>query len=171
MNELLNLDKVENKTTELAQQILNEDDQNKIKDLTALFNVNQAKKNVLRVLKLNELLDKISDQMLTRFDKRADEFSNTDLVNYMNTVQAAIEKANKSLDLVNETPLININQTNVELSLGGESLTRESRAKINEVVQQLLSKAKNVGVIDDEDIINTTSTEILNEEENDSNGN
>ena len=80
-------------------------------------------------------------------------------------------KANKSLDLVNETPLININQTSVELNLNGESLTRESRAKINEVVQQLLSKAKNVGVIDDEDIVNTTSTEIINEEENDSNGN
>lgn len=171
MNELLNIDKVENKTTELAQQILDSDDQSQIKDLTALFNMNQAKKNVLRVLKLNELLDKISDQMLVRFDKRADEFSNADLVNYMNTVQSAIEKANKSLDLVNETPLININQTSVELNLNGESLTRESRAKINEVVQQLLSKAKNVGVIDDEDIVNTTSTEIINEEENDSNGN
>ena len=38
--------------------------------------------------------------MLARIDKRAGEFSNADLLNYMNTIQVAIEKASKSLDLV-----------------------------------------------------------------------
>ena len=55
------LTQVEQTSDTLAQDILNTDDPKKVKDLTALFNMNQSKKNVLRVLKLSELLDKISD--------------------------------------------------------------------------------------------------------------
>ena len=53
--------RVEETSDNLAQDILNTDDPKKVKDLTTLFNMNQSKKNVLRVLKLSELLDKISD--------------------------------------------------------------------------------------------------------------
>lgn len=167
MNELLNLENVENNTKDIAQQILDTDDQDKVKDLTQLFNLNQAKKNVLRVLKLNELLDKISDQMMLRFEHRADEFSNVDLLNYMNTVQTAIEKANKSLSLVSDMPLISVNNTTVNVEVGGNVLTRESRNRITEVVQLLLNKAKDAGVITDEDIIDTTSNEIKETDTND----
>ena len=87
-----------------------ENDIDKVKDLTHLFNLNQAKKNVLRVLKLNSLLDKVSDQMIERFTKQPGAFSNSDLLNYMQVTQSAIDRANKALNLVDETPAIQINQ-------------------------------------------------------------
>lgn len=52
-----------------------------------------AKKNALRVLKLNDLLDQVSDKMMERFEKRPEEFSHRDLIDYMNTVSTTIERA------------------------------------------------------------------------------
>lgn len=47
--------------------------------------------------------------MIERFDKRPGEFSNSDLLSYLQVTQAAIDKATKSLNLVEETPLIQVN--------------------------------------------------------------
>lgn len=71
---------------------MKETDVQKVKDLTHLFNLNMAKKNTLRVLKLNELLDKVSECMDDRFKHRSDEFSNKDLIDYMNTISSVLDK-------------------------------------------------------------------------------
>lgn len=153
-----NLIKVDNDTKDLVDKIVNEDDLDKLKDFTQLFNLNQAKKNALRIIKFNNLLDNISDQMLERFQKRAGEFSNKDLLDYMNVVQNAIDRANKSLNLIDETPAISINN-NVNISVE-DTFDRESRAKITEAVQAILSKINE----NNENILDVDFEEIDNEE-------
>lgn len=172
--DLVNLIPLDKETGQLAQQIIDEKDVKKTQDLVKIFNLNQAKKNVLRVLKLNSLLDKVSDQMIERFEKKPGEFSNSDLLNYLQVTQNAIDRANKSLNLVDETPSISLTQVNVNIE---ETLDRDSRAKITEAINKILQKSKEMEIIKDEDIIevetddkseetvNNTNTNILNEEE------
>ena len=76
----LNLEPLDTQTREIAQKILDEQDVDKVKDLTALFNLNTQKRNVIRVMKMNSLLDGVTDQILERFEKRADNFSNEELL-------------------------------------------------------------------------------------------
>ena len=56
--DLEGLIKLDSDADEIANKIMQETDDSSIKNLTHLFNLNQAKKNALRILKLNSLLDK-----------------------------------------------------------------------------------------------------------------
>lgn len=138
--DIINTIPLDSSTSKLAQNIIDEQDIGKVKDLTHLFNLNQAKKNVLRVLKLNQLLDKVSDQMIERFDQRPGEFSNNDLLNYMQVAQSAIDRANKSLNQVDETPAIQINQQNIYNGEQKPLFDRESRERIADAVNAILKK-------------------------------
>ena len=131
---------IDNQSKQLAQYILDESDVEKVKELTQLFNLNQAKKNVLRVMKLNGLLDTVSDKIIDRFDKFPDNFSNDDLIKYLQVTQTAIEKANKNLSLVDDTPVIQVNhnnQLNVNIS---ETLDRDSRERVLAFVKAALQQ-------------------------------
>lgn len=131
---------LDDQTLTIAKDILAENDLKKVKDLTHLFNLNMSKKNAIRVMTMNGLLDKITDQMVTRFEKHPDNFSNADLLNYLQVTQNAMEKASKSLNLVDETPAIQINhnnQVNVNILDG---LDRESRERIAAALKAVLSK-------------------------------
>lgn len=180
--DLIPLDKA---TEKVAGEIIREEDINKVQDLTHLFNLNQAKKNVIRVMKLNKLLDQVSDQMIERFEKRPGEFSNNDLLNYMNVVQASIDRANKQLNLVDEAPQISLTQVNVNVE--DSSLGLESRMKITEAVNKLLQMSKklnidvtdnkedtveiiqepieNTDMVEDKTVLNNNNTNILKDEE------
>ena len=85
MNEekTVDLTVIDEQAVDLAQKVINETDIEKTKDLVSLFNLNAAKKNVIRILKLNGLLDSVSDTMIERFEKYPNEFSNEDLLKYM----------------------------------------------------------------------------------------
>lgn len=138
----LNLQPLDTNTREIAQKILDEQDVDKVKDLTNLFNLNAQKRNVMRVIKMNELLDKVTDQVIDRFEKRPDNFSNEDLIKYMQVTENAIDRANKQLNLVDETPPIQFMQNNqVNINVGAD-LDRESREKVLERVQAILSGTK-----------------------------
>ena len=89
-----NLDLIKVDTTKLNEeslalinQIIEENNIEKAKDLTYLFNINQNKKTMVRVNKLNELLDVITDQAVDRFTKKPDEISNKELLDSLKTVQ------------------------------------------------------------------------------------
>lgn len=179
--DLVDIIPLEKDSADLAQQIIAEKDISKLKDLTYLFNLNQTKKNVLRVLKLNQLLDKVSDQMLDRFSKREHDFSNSDLLNYMTITQNAIDRANKSLNLVDEAPAIQIN-TQVNINQVEDTLDRESRNKIAEAIKAIMNRVnasdnKDISSLisdnQDEIIIESDSSDspvynnMLNEEEED----
>lgn len=125
----------------LIAQIVDEQNLERTKDLTHLFNVNQNKKTMIRVNKLSDLMDVITDQAVARFTNRPDEISNQDLMNSLKTVQDLIERGTKQAAGVQETPLIQINQQTNEVNVGdtGINLGRDSRERVKNAVGALLS--------------------------------
>lgn len=160
--EIINLIPLDKETQELTQKIVDEKDLETLKDLTHLFNLSQAKRNVLRVVKLNSLLDKVSDQMIERFEKYPDNFSSSDLLNYLQVTQNAIDRANKSLNLIDETPVIQLNQVNINVT--EEPLDRESRSRIADAVQAILRKSKELEIEPEIIDVNNTDETIEPEE-------
>lgn len=175
IKDIVDIIPLDNKTNELAQRIVNEDDLVSVQNLTHLFNLNQAKKNALRVIKLNELLDKVTDQIVTRFEQRPGEFSNNDLLNYMQVTQSAIDRANKSLNLVDETPAIQLNQVNINVN-EENVLSKDSRDKVTDAIKSIMSKLNNLqepskleSIIVEPVINDEENTVLLNSEENEFN--
>jgi prophage DNA circulation protein len=129
----------------LIEQIIAETDEQKVRDLTHLFNANQNKKTMARVNKLSDLLDTITDQALERFTARPDEISNKELFDGLKTVQDLIERGQKQVAGAGETPLIQINQQNNEVNVGGSAsnLNRDSRERVKSAVLSLLDSITN----------------------------
>jgi len=112
---------------------------------------------MVRVNKLSDLLDTITDQALTRFTSRPDEISNKELFDGLKIVQDLIERGQKQVSGVNETPLITVNQQNNEVNIGGagSGLSRDSRERVKSAVLGLLDSltAKQTEVVADAEII------------------
>ena len=102
----------------IITQLIAEKDEQKTRDLTYLFNANQNKKTMIRVNKLSDLLDTITDQALTRFTNRPDEISNKELFDGLKVVQDLIERGQKQVCGVGESPLIQVNQQTNEVNIG-----------------------------------------------------
>ena len=129
----------------LIEQIIAEKDEQKSRDLTQLFNANQNKKTMVRVNKLSDLLDTITDQALTRFTTRPDEISNKELFDGLKVVQDLIERGQKQVSGAGETPLIQVNQQTNEVNIGGttSNLNRDSRERVKAAVIGLLNSITN----------------------------
>lgn len=150
--EVLDLTTIDNKSKEVARKILEEDDIDKVKDLTALFNLNAQKRNVMRVIKMNDLLDKVTNQISDRFEKYPDNFTNDELLKYMQVTEAAIDRANKNLNLIEETPQIAMqqnNQVNINMTYG---IDEEGRGKVLDIINSVL-KFTRTATKDEEDNI------------------
>ena len=140
IDDLISVIPLDNQTAKVTNELIEEQDLDKVKNLTKLFNLNQAKRNAIRVMKLNSLLDKVSDQMIERFNKKPGEFSNKELLDYMTVVQSTIDRANKSIELVDQTPAIVINQQNNQVNIDNSPvLDRESRMRVVEAVKGIMS--------------------------------
>ena len=138
--DLISVIPLDNQTAKVTNELIEEQDLDKVKNLTKLFNLNQAKRNAIRVMKLNSLLDKVSDQMIERFNKKPGEFSNKELLDYMTVVQSTIDRANKSIELVDQTPAIVINQQNNQVNIDNSPvLDRESRMRVVEAVKGIMN--------------------------------
>ena len=124
----------------LITQLISETDEQRTKDLTHLFNANQNKKTIIRVNKLSDLLDTITDQALARFTSRPDEISNKELFDGLKIVQDLIERGQKQVSNAGEVPLIQVNNQTNEVNIGGASsnLSRESRERVKSAVLSLL---------------------------------
>lgn len=133
--------KLNEESAALIEQIIAETDEQKSRDLTQLFNANQNKKTMVRVNKLSDLLDTITDQALTRFTTRPDEISNKELFDGLKIVQDLIERGQKQVSGAGETPLIQVNQQTNEVNIGGSNsnLSRDSRERVKSAVLSLLS--------------------------------
>lgn len=127
---------------DLSEQLINESNPTQLENIIDLFNVSFQKKNILRIQKLNELQDKIQTQIETRLDNKIDEFSNKDLIDYFKVMQDSIIKNSDNAEIQNAKVIQIIqNQTNVQNNLQeSEPLSRESKEKISEAVQLMLSK-------------------------------
>ena len=117
----------------------------KIKDLTHLFNAHQAKRNALRINALNDVQDALVQQMADRLKKTPNNFNNTDIANWMKTVQQVMDTSQKTVEQVDTIPAITYQQTNntqVNVSVV-DSLSRESRTRITDAIQKILQNVQN----------------------------
>lgn len=162
IKDLINTLPLEQSTRDIQDKIINETDPDEIKKLINQFNLNLAKKNILRVDKLDELKDLITAQMGERIKNRPGEFSNRDLIDYLSSLENSIEKANKTIKGVDEMPAIQFNQVNVTNN-GVDGLSKESRENIIKAVQALMTKANELDLESD----NTVEGEIVKENKDD----
>lgn len=118
-----------------------------------LFNITQSKKNALRVIKLNNLLGKIEDQAIKRFEKRPDNVSNKELLEYMQVVAGQIDRSQKYIDTLKDKPMIKVNdarQQQVNINIGTE-LSRDSKEKVIDAIQSLLKQLDKTAAEDNEE--------------------
>ena len=99
-------------TLDIVEQIVNEQDVNQIKDLTALFNLNQQKKNIIRLVQLNNLMDKVNEEALDRIENSRYDISTKELLDFMKIVQNNIDVSQKNVTEATNQPMIQINQQN-----------------------------------------------------------
>jgi hypothetical protein len=135
---------LEESSISLVQDIINTDNVDDLKNLTKLFEINQAKKNALRVIKLNNLLDKVNDQAIERFEKRPYEISNKELLDYMKVVGDEIERSQQSLEKIDNSPTIQINQQNnsINVNVGENAIDRDSKERVIDAINQLLKTVR-----------------------------
>ena len=103
---------------ELETQLLAESDNDKSKQIISLFNLNFAKKNALRLDTISSLLDDVLEKVKTRLELRPNEFSNKDLIDYLNALYQAAEKSTKLslksliLSAISDTLNISLSEAN-----------------------------------------------------------
>lgn len=148
---------------DLARKLISEENLDVIKDITKKFSINQTKKNVLRIIKLNNLLDKVNDQAIERFEKKPGDINTTDLIKYMQVVQDSIDKSQKYIENIDTSPMIQLNrqENTVNINVGSE-LDRESKEKVIEAINALLVQAKTTDKTTEES--NTIEVETINDE-------
>lgn len=155
----------------LINQIIAETDADKTKDLTYLFNQNQNKKTMVRVDKLNTLLNIITDKAIDRFENNADEIPTAEIIQSLKVIQDVVEKGQKQINGANEqTPLIQINQQTNAVNVGDKavknSLNKESRDKVANAVMSILSGIQSANTVAAQDnVIDATATPENTEEE------
>ena len=135
---------------DIVDDIINEEDPDKLKNLISLFNVAQTKKSIVRASKYSDILDNISNEMLSRFDNNPSMFSNKDLLEWVDTLQKTLEKTGKETSDVSSitTPLI-IQQNNVNIETTPK-LSQESKEKVLDVIKSILQKSNNDIVVESE---------------------
>ena len=163
---LVDTTEIDSKIQDLATQVLAETDPDKAKDLISLFNWNLSKKNVSRVLKLNSLYDDVSDQMVDRFHKKADQFTNSDLLDYLKVVQGAIDTSSRNLLQVEEPPaIVQHNNTQINVNLV-DTFDRDAKERILAAIQATIKNAQTPKTIEVpiEDITETEERDTPNEQ-------
>lgn len=134
------------KASELAQNIIQSKNPDDMDRFVSMFELNQAKKNALRILTLNTLLDKVNDQAVERFNKHPDEVTNKELLDYMDVVQNSIDRAEASLKNAN-SPSSGITSLHNEVNINmGTGMDEDSRSRVIDAVTALLA---NMGGDDD----------------------
>lgn len=146
-NSILKLESMsilDKKSEEIVADIVKEQDSEQLKNLITLFNSNQSKKDIIRNNVFSILMDKISSQMLERFEKNPNAFSNKDLLEYLNTIKNV--RSNKiDVDSI-DMPLI---QNNTQINVKVETLSRESKERVIDSVNAILNKLKNNNSIEE----------------------
>lgn len=160
----VNAKALDEESIRLINELIAENNLDKVKDLTYLFNVNQNKKTLARNNKLNELMDSLTGEAMNRVNNRPDEITSTELFTMMKITQELMEKGQKQASGINDVaPLIQINQQTNTVNTEGKSFTKESRNKIqnavNDIIKQfgvdLHSPANDSPIIDAGDIVIT----------------
>lgn len=143
----------------------------KTKDLTYLFNQNQNKKTMVRLDSLSNLQDKLVGLLSKRVIDRPDEMSNQEVMQALKIVQDIMDRSTKNIMGVdNQAPLIQINQQDNSVNMGGKGLNaapRESRDRVKNAVMSLLSSINDAAQPNDVVDATTPVEELQDGEEDD----
>lgn len=108
-----------------------------------LFNMNLGKKNALRIVKLNNLLDKVEDQAIERFEKRPDQVSNKELLDYMEVISGQIDRAQRQIDTVSNAPAVTVTAQKTDVTINvGSDLDRDGKERVMDAISALLKQVK-----------------------------
>lgn len=126
--------------------IVEADTRQELEKQLELFNLNQTKKNVLRLARLNGLLDQADEQLLHRLEKRPDQLTTKDILDIMNTVSAQVDRINDFNDRFTEDTKSTIkiaqhNTTEVNISMTPD-LTKDEKSDVMDAVASLLKQLK-----------------------------
>lgn len=139
---------------ELEERLLAEENPDNIADIVDLFNLNIQKKDLIRKSKLNDVQDKICDEITARVVNKPGEFSNRDILDYLKIIQDVVNKSNTQTELT--VPKIQINQQ-INNTINTTEFDRDSRVRILNAVQDIL------GSTTEEEIIEVTESEVVDE--------
>lgn len=142
-DELVVKQDIQKQNQELTERIQNANDIDELKREANIFNAHQIKIEASRINKLNTLLDKSIDLAVDRVEKCPDELSNKEVIDIMTATRTQLDKSTSKLDMINETPMIQVNQQNVNINVDNENtLNRESREKVLDFIQQFMKQAQ-----------------------------
>lgn len=129
----------------VLKQIQTENDPDKLKDLTYLWNQNQLKKNIIKSEALDNLQDKVISNISDRLNKRPDNFTNKELLDSLQIIQNVKDKSDQRVAGIDESPVItHVNTTNIQVNMAEDPLSKESREKVLKAVDAILAKTKNI---------------------------
>ena len=133
---------LESSMDKIEDRIMSETNVDELNDIINIFNLNMQKKNILRLHKLNNLQDLLTDQMKQRIIQKADEFNNKDLLDYFKVIQETINKTDNSLDSI-DAPSIKLTQNQLNINVTEHELDKDSRERIMDTVKSILNKIEN----------------------------
>lgn len=134
--------KVDQQSLSIVNEIVNIEDPKELDSYLEKFNQNMSKKNLLRILKMNELSDKVVDEAIDRIENHPDELTHQELINYIKVSQEAINTKKNEVSTL--TP-ITLNQQNNNINVNVDSrdednirVDRRSKERIIDAVSKLL---------------------------------
>lgn len=159
-----------NKIADLTKDFIYAEDANETREIIEKYNAYLIKKAAIRTGKLENLYDSIVEQMLLRFKTRGGEFSNKDLLDYLDSIQVAIEKSTNKLNNVDEAPIqYNPSPTQVNINVL-DGFTHEQKANIADAIRSIISSASTTSTTpfssSAQEYTNTTAEDITNTEDN-----
>ena len=132
---------IEQRIKELTHELILADDSTETRSIIEKYNAYLVKKSAIRTGKLEKLYDEIVEQMLLRFKNRGGEFSNKDLLDYLNSVQAALDKSVSKLNNTDETPVqYGTGQTQVNINVL-EGFTHDQKTNIADAIKSILQQS------------------------------
>ena len=157
VNKKVPLDIVDSTSDELIDRISKTNDKEELQSLYQQFNINNTKKNAIRVAELNQLLDTVNKEATERLTKRPEQISNKEMLDYMTAIGNQIERSQKIVDGIKDITAVQINNTHntVNINMGDDTttrLTKESRDKIANVISFILEENKKKTIIDADDM-------------------
>lgn len=163
---------------DLTLAIAKAESKEELEALYQKFNINNTKKNALRINQLNNLLDQVNQQAVERFNRRPETVSNKEILDYMNAIQNQIERSQRTVDGIKDITAIQVNNTQnntVNIHVKDTDipyLSKDSRDRITDLVTSILqesNKVKNEDIIDItepiEDIENPTEDVSVEDDE------
>lgn len=131
--------------TKLEQKLLAAKSTRELQEVVNLFNLDIAKKNVIRSKAYSDMVDKVINEMSARIDKYPGQFSNRELLEYMTALQAQLVK---NADVNKDLPTIAIQQNVINMSTPLDKFDRESKDKMRDVLRAILGETMQGDVIE-----------------------